>query len=146
MPDFAGGQVDSLLFDAWVNTSASGISSSCGAGKFKTPFSLERLQQGQFVLFNERKPSSRRARARSRHVGVDIHGDAFNSALIWDLAVLDGTAPDGGSVDVDNNYGKDFVAAPFRRIRCGRSRTAGSTTSVSASPVRLRQSKRAPPP
>ncbi len=107
MPDFAGGQV--VLFDAWLNVRFWNFL-QLRAGKFKTPFSLERLQQEQFVLFNERSLVS--ALAPDRDVGADVHGDAFNQALIWDLAVLDG-APDGNSVDVDNNYGKDFVVRVF---------------------------------
>jgi phosphate-selective porin OprO/OprP len=115
MPDFAGGTL--VLFDAWVNVRFWRFF-QIRAGKMKTPFSVERLQQEQFVTFNERSLVS--ALAPDRDIGVDLHGDAFDAALIWDLAILNGVA-DGGSADLDVNYGKDYVvrvfAHPFRPLK-----------------------------
>jgi phosphate-selective porin OprO/OprP len=107
MPDFAGGTL--TLFDAWVNVRFWRFF-QIRAGKFKSPFSFERLQQEQNVLMNERSLVS--AIAPDRDVGVSLHGEIFDRTLEWDLAVMNGV-PDGGSSDLDLNFGKDYVVRAF---------------------------------
>ncbi len=115
MPDFAGGQVQ--LLDAWVNLRFWKFFQIRG-GKFKSPFSLERLQQEQFVTFNERSLVS--AIAPDRDIGASVRGELARGTLAWDLAVLNGVA-DGQSADLDTSYGKDFFvrvfAHPFRPLK-----------------------------
>ena len=114
MPDFAGSQVQ--LFDAWVNLRPWAWL-QLRAGKFKSPFGLSRLQSEQNLVFVERGLAS--DLAPDRDVGVTLHGDLAHKAFSWEVGILDG-APDGGSVDVDNNFGKEFEARlfahPFRPL------------------------------
>lgn len=107
MPDFAGGQVQ--LFDAWV-TLRPWPWLQLRAGKFKTPFGLERLQLEQNLVFTERGLTSNLA--PDRDVGVLLMGELWDRTLRWAAGVIDG-APDGGSVDIDDGFGKDYVARLF---------------------------------
>lgn len=114
MPDFAGSQV--VLFDAWVNLRPWQWLQLRG-GKFKSPFGLERLQAEQNLVFVERGLTS--DLAPDRDVGITLHGDIAHETFSYELAIVDG-APDGGSVDTDNNYGKDVEGRiflhPFRPL------------------------------
>jgi phosphate-selective porin OprO/OprP len=114
MPDFAGSQVQ--LFDAWVNLRPWSWL-QLRAGKMKSPFGLERLQSEQNLVFVERGLTS--DLAPDRDVGVVLHGDVAAKTFSWDVGILDG-APDGGSVDIDNNFGKEFEGRlflhPFRPL------------------------------
>ena len=107
MPDFAGGQV--VLFDAWVNVRFWDFF-QLRAGKMKTPFSVERLQQEQYLLFDERSLVS--AIAPDRDVGVDLHGEAWHGRAHLRPRGARRRA-DGNSVDVDSNFGKDVVLRAF---------------------------------
>jgi phosphate-selective porin OprO/OprP len=79
-------------------------------GKFKSPIGLERLQNDAAVKFIERSFTS--SVAPNRDVGVQLHGDILGGAIYYALAAFDG-APDGGSVDGDVSFAKDFVGRLF---------------------------------
>jgi phosphate-selective porin OprO/OprP len=107
MPDFSNGTL--TLFDAWINVRFFRFL-QVRVGKMKTPFSLERLQQEQFVTFNERSLVSQIA--PDRDVGVALRGDAWDGALAWDVGVYNGVA-DGGNADFDTSYAKDYIVRVF---------------------------------
>lgn len=106
MPDFAGSQVQ--LLDAWINLRPWSWLQLRG-GKFKTPSSLEFLQQDSAGVFLDRSLVT--VLAPDRDVGVGLHGD-WARMLQWDVALLNG-APDGASVDLDHDFGKALVARLF---------------------------------
>jgi phosphate-selective porin OprO and OprP len=79
-------------------------------GKFKSPVSLERLKNDAYLKFAERAfPSSI---APNRDVGVQAHGDLAEGVISYAVGVFNG-APDGGSVDVDASFAKDFAGRIF---------------------------------
>jgi len=81
------------------------------AGKYKEPFSLERLQSGADLLFIERSISN--ALAPNRDVGFMLHGDVFGNGLLeYQLGIFNGVV-DGGSTDGDANSDKDFAGRFF---------------------------------
>lgn len=102
MPDFAEGRV--TLFDAHMDFRLSSAL-SLRAGKFKSPFGLERLQSATDLLFVERAFPT--LVAPNRDVGIMASG-ALAGAGHWAGALVNGT-PDGGSSDLDDNDGKDLV-------------------------------------
>jgi phosphate-selective porin OprO/OprP len=79
-------------------------------GKFKAPFSLERLQSATDMSFIERAYPTNLA--PNRDTGVQLYGDFNNGAFSYQVAALNGVA-DGGSSDLDTNDGKDFVGRVF---------------------------------
>ena len=79
-------------------------------GKFKAPFSLERLQSATDLTFIERGfPNNL---APNRDVGVQVYGDFAAGTFSYAVAAMNGV-PDGGSSDLDSNDGKDFVGRVF---------------------------------
>jgi len=81
------------------------------AGKFKEPFSLERLQSGADMLFIERSISN--YLAPNRDVGFMLHGDVFENGLLnYELGIFNGVV-DGGSTDGEANSDKDFAGRVF---------------------------------
>src|SRR5262245_54640778 len=79
-------------------------------GKFKSPFSLERLQSATDLNFVERAfPTNL---APNRDTGVQVYGDLVGGAFSYAIAAMNGV-PDGGSSDLDTNDGKDFVGRVF---------------------------------
>ena len=105
MPDFGGGTT--VLQDGWLDLRVA-KPLRVRAGKFKSPFGLERLQSATDLFFVERAfPTSL---VPNRDVGLELHGDV--ATLTWSLAALNGV-PDGGSADIDANEGKDVVARLF---------------------------------
>jgi phosphate-selective porin OprO and OprP len=81
------------------------------AGKFKEPFSLERLQSGTDLLFIERSIAN--YLAPNRDVGFMLHGDVFQNGLLnYELGIFNGVV-DGGSTDGDANSDKDFAGRFF---------------------------------
>lgn len=82
-------------------------------GKFKSPFSLERLQSGNWIRFAERSYVADSI-SPNRDVGVQVHGDLFGKKLNYKLAVLNGT-DDGrsGAQSGDTNTDKAFAARLF---------------------------------
>lgn len=102
MPDFGGGK--SEIVDAYIDYSANKAFQVRG-GKFKPPFSLERLQSGTALRLTERGyPSSL---GPNRDAGLQISGEPWNG-IQYALGVFNGVA-DGSSGDVDSEDGKDFV-------------------------------------
>jgi phosphate-selective porin OprO/OprP len=113
MPDFGVGTT--VLQDAWLDVNYS-PKVRVRVGKFKSPVGLERLQSATALAFVERAYPT--ALVPNRDVGVMLHGDLAGGVVAYAAAVLDG-APDGGSVDLDLNDGKDVAGrlflSPFRR-------------------------------
>jgi len=113
MPDFGVGTT--VLQDAWLDVRYS-LKLRARVGKFKAPVGLERLQSATALTFVERAYPT--ALVPNRDVGVMLHGEVAGGVLAYAVAVLDG-APDGGSVDLDLNDGKDVAGrlflSPFKR-------------------------------
>ncbi len=111
MPDFAtDGTSAASLQDAYIDF-REWKKFQVKAGKFKSPFSLERLQSGTATTFIERAfPSSL---AGNRDIGISLHGEFFDGALDYEIAALNG-ATDGASItSTDVNDAKDVVARIF---------------------------------
>jgi phosphate-selective porin OprO and OprP len=77
-------------------------------GKFKSPVSLERLQNDAVVKFVERGFTA--SVAPNRDIGAMLNGDV--GVLSYALAALNGVT-DGASGDADTNRAKDFAARIF---------------------------------
>ncbi len=114
-PDFGGGTT--VLQDAFVDLRFSPVA-KIRAGKFKTPFGLERLASATDLLFVERALPT--AVAPNRDLGVLLYGDLFARTLNYTVGVVNGVA-DGASADTDDRDGKDAVARlfalPFKESR-----------------------------
>jgi len=139
MPDFGQGQA--VLYDAFVDVQpirAIGFR----AGKEKSPFGLERSQAEQSLTFVERGlPGDL---APDRDIGASIHGEVASVAS-YEVGIFDG-APDGNSVDLDNNGAKDVDARLFlhplaplhipaiEKIGIGGAVTAGRENGTPGSP------------
>src|SRR5690606_23015763 len=113
MPDFGGSGSTSIspsLQDAYVDVKYFPYA-RFRAGKYKVPFSLERLQSGSNLLFVER--SLAQNIPPNRDVGFMLHGDPFsNGVFYYELGLFNGSV-DGGSVDGDFNSDKDFAGRFF---------------------------------
>lgn len=113
MPDFGGGTT--VLQEAYLDVRYS-TKARVRIGKFKSPVGLERLQSATVISFVERAFPT--ALVPNRDVGVQLHGDLGDGVVSYAVGVFDG-APDGGSVDLDLNDGKDVAAriflSPFKR-------------------------------
>jgi phosphate-selective porin OprO/OprP len=90
-------------------------------GKFKEPFSLERLQSGADLLFIERSIANNLA--PNRDVGVQLYGDIAKGAVGYQVGVFNGVV-DGGSVDGDAGDDKDLAARVFAQPFRNRSSSA----------------------
>lgn len=77
------------------------------AGKFKTPFGLERLQSATELTFVERGLPT--GLAPNRDHGVQIYGDLGGGTIRYAAGVFNGVA-DGGSGDIDADNNKEAVA------------------------------------
>lgn len=109
MPDFGLGT--SVLQDVHLDFRYF-TKASVRFGKFKAPFSLERLQSATDMTFIERAfPTNL---APNRDVGVEVFGDLETGpgTLGYAVALMNGV-PDGASADTDGNDGKDVVARIF---------------------------------
>jgi phosphate-selective porin OprO/OprP len=105
MPDFGGGTT--VLQDAYLDVNYT-PKLRVRAGKFKSPVGLERLQSATAISFVERAYPT--ALVPNRDVGLMLHGEL--GVLAYAAGVFDG-APDGGSVDLDSNDGKDVAGRVF---------------------------------
>src|SRR5438067_2791902 len=107
MPDFGEGktvlQDGYLEFKYWNQA-------RLRAGKFKTPFSLERLQSASDLIFVERAISQNLA--PNRDLGLQLAGDFLGGALSYQAGAFNGNV-DGGSNDGDTGSDKDFAARLF---------------------------------
>jgi phosphate-selective porin OprO and OprP len=123
MPDFGGGTT--VLQDAYIDLRLT-PAAKIRAGKFKTPFGLERLASATDLLFVERALPT--AVAPNRDAGVLLFGDLLNATLNYSVGVMNGVL-DGGSGDADDGDGKDAVARvfalPFKASRHERLRGVG---------------------
>ena len=113
MPDFGVGVT--VLQDAWLDVHYS-PKLRVRVGKFKAPVGLERLQSATALTFVERAYPT--ALVPNRDVGMMLHGDLAGGVVAYAAGVFNG-APDGGSVDLDINDGKDVAGrlflSPFKR-------------------------------
>ena len=96
------------------------------AGKFKTPFGLERLVSATDLLFVERAlPTSV---APNRDAGVLLFGDVLDARLNYSVGVVNGVSM-ARARDADDRDGKDAVARlfalPFKASRHERLRGLG---------------------
>ena len=112
-PDFGGGTT--VLQDAFLDVNYS-PKARVRVGKFKPPVGLERLQSASNLAFVERAFPT--VLVPNRDLGVQLHGELAGGVLAYAAGVFNG-APDGGSVDVDVNDGKDLAGrvfvSPFKR-------------------------------
>jgi phosphate-selective porin OprO/OprP len=112
-PDFGVGIT--VLQEAYLNVKYS-PKAQVRVGKFKSPVGLERLQSATAISFVERAYPT--AIVPNRDVGAMLHGELAGGVFNYAAGVFDG-APDGGSVDVDVNDGKDLdgrvFLSPFKR-------------------------------
>lgn len=110
-PDFGNGRT--VIQDAYVDARFD-PRARLRAGKFKTPFGIERLQSASDIRFVTRALPNNLV--PNRDIGVQLHGDVFGGALGYQLAYFNGVN-DGRSSedfgDVDNNGDKDFAARVF---------------------------------
>jgi phosphate-selective porin OprO/OprP len=107
MPDFALGTT--TLYDAWVDFNYT-AKARLRVGKFKSPVGLERLQSAMTTAFVERAFPT--ALLPNRDVGVQLYGDLDGGVVSYAVGLFDG-APDGGSIDLDLNDGKDVAGRVF---------------------------------
>jgi phosphate-selective porin OprO/OprP len=113
MPDFGGGTT--VLQDAYIDARFKPVL-KIRAGKFKSPFGLERLVSAVDLTFIERGAPT--LLAPNRDLGVMVHGEAFGARVAYQAALMNGVV-DGGSADIDDRKGKDVIlrvfAEPFKR-------------------------------
>jgi phosphate-selective porin OprO/OprP len=111
MPDFAGGKT--VIQDAYVDARFLPWL-QVKAGKFKTPFGIERLQSATAIRFVERALPNNLV--PNRDIGGELHGEFGQGLVSYSLAGLNGVN-DGRSSDdigdIDNNVDKDFAGRVF---------------------------------
>lgn len=107
MPDFGGGTT--VLQDAYLDARFHHLF-RVRAGKYKSPFGLERLMSATDLPFIERALPT--ALVPNRDVGVSVHGDWRTGTLTYMGGVFNGV-PDGASTDGDDQDGKDVLARVF---------------------------------
>jgi phosphate-selective porin OprO/OprP len=112
MPDFGGGTT--VLQDAYLDARFHSLF-RVRAGKYKSPFGLERLMSATDLPFIERALPT--ALVPNRDVGIAVHGESKTGTLSYIGGVFNGVA-DGASTDGDDHDGKfsiDFEQTTFRR-------------------------------
>ncbi|HEY3346267.1 MAG TPA: porin [Nitrospirota bacterium] len=107
MPDFGGGTA--VLQDAYIDLKFA-PEIAFRAGKFKTPFGLERLQDDANAAFIESGIANANL-TPNREVGFQLSGELFKKAT-YAVGVFTGNL-DGGSNDSDVNDEKDFAGRVF---------------------------------
>lgn len=107
MPDFAGSSL--VLQDAYFDSKFAPWA-VLRAGKFKTPYGIERLQSATSLAFIERSLVDNLV--PNRDLGVQLYGDFRQGEIGYQLAVLNGVV-DGGSTDADVNDAVDVAARVF---------------------------------
>ena len=107
MPSFDSGTA--ALQDAWAGVNYF-PQAKFRAGKFKPPFSLERLQSGENINFVER--SLMNNLTPNRDVGFQLAGDFFEGVLSYQIGVFNGVN-DGQSSDNDVSSEKEFYGRLF---------------------------------
>lgn len=129
MPDFGNGRV--VLQDAHLDLRFS-PRVNVRAGKFKSPFGLERLASAGDLTFVERAlPTSV---APNRDVGIMAYGELLARRVSYSAGAFNGVV-DGSSTDADDWDGKDVVvrvfAHPFRTSSDDRLRGLGVGVATS---------------
>ncbi len=113
MPDFAGSRL--VLQDFFLDVRL-WPQLKFKAGKFKTPFGLERLQSPTNLLFIERGLPNNLV--PNRDLGVQLHGDLAGGVVNYMAGIFNGVV-DGGSGDGDSYDSKDLAArlwlSPFSK-------------------------------
>ena len=94
-----------------TSTSTTPPYASLRAGKFKEPYSLERLQSGTELLFIER--SLAQNIAPNRDVGVQLFGDVGDGIFQYQLGIFNGVARTAARATSDLNSDKDFAGRVF---------------------------------
>jgi phosphate-selective porin OprO/OprP len=107
MPDF--GQGTTVLQDAYVNFRYL-PQTQLQVGKFKEPFSLERLQGAADIEFVERSIGNNLSPVRD--VGAQVFGDLFKGRVSYAVGGFNGVQ-DQGTVDNDTDSDKDFAGRVF---------------------------------
>lgn len=113
VPELAGGEVK--FVDAYLDV-ALHPRMALRAGRFKTPFGMERLQSGSALAFNERGFTSELGPARD--VGVQLHGTLADARVDYAFGVFNGTPDgrDGHSANPDDahDFAARIVVQPWR--------------------------------
>jgi phosphate-selective porin OprO/OprP len=107
LPDFAGSTL--VLQDAYVEAKYF-PAATLRAGKFKTPYGLERLQSATAITFVERAVDDNLV--PNRDLGMQLGGELWLGAFTYSVGIFNGTF-DGGSADFDLNDDKDFAGRVF---------------------------------
>ena len=108
-PEFASGTATAI--DAYANLKIV-PELQVRAGKFKSPFSLERLVQDSDTLFTERSLTS--TLSPDRDIGVQVHGELLEGTIAYAGGVFDG-ALDNQQLDTDTDDRKDIEGRIFVR-------------------------------
>lgn len=115
MPDFGEGKAS--LQDAYIEWKHFS-QAKFRVGKFKEPFGIERLQSATDLRFVERALPTNLV--PNRDIGVMLHGEFWKSIVSYQVGIFNGVA-DGGSIDRDDNEGKDLAGRlfihPFKNSR-----------------------------
>jgi phosphate-selective porin OprO/OprP len=123
LPDFASSSL--VLQDAYVEAKY-WRQIALRAGKFKTPYGIERLQSATAMTFVERSIADNLV--PNRDLGVVLFGELFLGTLTYEGGIFNGVL-DGGSGDT--NLGDDFdfagriFAYPFKNSRVEEARGLG---------------------
>lgn len=140
MPDFAGSRL--VLQDSYLDARF-WPQLKLKAGKYKTPFGIERLQSPTNLLFIERALPNNLV--PNRDTGLQLHGDLAGGIFSYAVGVFNGVL-DGGSSDIDLSDGKDCAArlmiSPFvktpsaalRNLSVGLAATTGKQEGTISSP------------
>ncbi|HQR50526.1 MAG TPA: porin [Methylophilaceae bacterium] len=108
--DFAGG--NATVVDAYVDARFD-PAFQVQVGKYKSQFSLERLQGGGNIKFIERSYVANDI-APNRDLGINLHGDVLDKKLSYSLAYNNGVQ-DGGNISTgtDFNGASEYTARLF---------------------------------
>lgn len=141
LPDFAGSTL--VLQDAYVEAKY-WREIAVRAGKFKTPYGIERLQSATAITFIERALPDNLV--PNRDLGVVLFGELLLGSLTYEAGIFNGVV-DGSSGDV--NPGDDFdfagrifaypfkntTVVPARGLGIGIAGTYGRENASTASPT-----------
>ncbi len=105
------GEGRTSLQDAYLEY-AGNPSAVLRAGKLKTPFSIERLQNAPDTTFIERSIAN--SLSPIRDVGIQVGGELLRGRLGYAVGGFDGAA-DSGSADLDTDNNKDVAIRIFGR-------------------------------
>ena len=115
------GQGRATLEDGWIEARVA-PRLTIRAGKFKVPFGQERLQSAQDMPLTERSVANNLA--PNRDIGFLF---STGTRVTLDVGIFNGT-PDGASVDLDNDSGKEVAARVTTEVLPKRLRVALAAT------------------